>query len=70
MNHKKYSKNNLTKPNMYTPWLMQFVKPKGPAPKKLSNAQYYMNHPTSINKFTTEFEHQVAENDTPTHTSD
>ena len=65
MNNKKYSKNTLAKPNVYTPWLMQFTKPKGPAPKKLSDAQFYMQHPNFIEKFTAEFNRQVNDKDMP-----
>src|SRR5882724_3829178 len=65
MNNKKYSKNTLAKPNVYTPWLMQFTKPKGPTPKKLSDAQFYMQHPYFIKKFTAEFNRQVNDKDTP-----
>jgi hypothetical protein len=61
----KYFKNMLTKPNVYTPWLSQFTKPKGPAPKKPSNAQVYMHHPNYIEKFTVEFDHQVEDKGMP-----
>src|SRR5882724_8521725 len=66
MNNNKYSKNTLSKLNVYTSWLVQFTKPKGPAPKKLSDAQFYMKHPNFIEKFTAEFNRQVNDKDTPT----
>jgi hypothetical protein len=65
MNNWKYSKNTINTPNIYTLWLAQFTKLKGPAPKKPSNAQFYMRHLNHINKFTEECEHQVEENETP-----
>src|SRR5258705_4687988 len=65
MNNRKYSMNTLAKPNIYAPWLSQFTKPKGPAQKKPSDAQFYMQHSSYIDKFTPEFEHQVEEKETP-----
>jgi len=47
------------------PWLAQFTKPKGPAPKKLSDAQFYMQHPNFIEKFTADFNRQVNDKDMP-----
>ena len=48
-------------PNIDTLWLSQFTRPKGPAPKRPSNAQFYMQHSSYIDKFTPKFERQVEE---------
>ena len=55
----------LAKPNIYTLWLLRFTKPKGPTPKKPSNAQFYMQHSNYINKFTAKFKCQVEEKEIP-----